>query len=77
MILLVLRVFHFETKKEKPKFLITNLCILLRKQKMVPREGLEPPCLAALDPKSSVSANFTSGAEISVYIETIKYSLYT
>jgi hypothetical protein len=30
---------------------------------MVPREGLEPPCLSALDPKSSVSANFTSGAD--------------
>ncbi len=29
---------------------------------MVPREGLEPPRPSALDPKSSVSANFTSGA---------------
>lgn len=29
---------------------------------LVPREGLEPPRLSALDPKSSVSANFTSGA---------------
>lgn len=26
---------------------------------MVRVEGLEPPCLAALDPKSSVSANST------------------
>lgn len=25
-------------------------------------EGLEPPCLAALDPKSSVSTNFTTPA---------------
>ena len=29
---------------------------------VVPDEGLEPPCLAALDPKSSVSANSTSRA---------------
>lgn len=25
-------------------------------------EGLEPPCLAALDPKSSMSTNFTTPA---------------
>ncbi len=31
---------------------------------MVPGEGREPPCLAALDPKSSVSANSTSRAQI-------------
>ncbi len=30
--------------------------------KMVPGEGLEPPCREALDPKSSVSANSTSRA---------------
>ena len=29
---------------------------------MVPRRGLEPPHLAALDPKSSVSTNFTTWA---------------
>ena len=29
---------------------------------MVPMEGLEPPRLAALDPKSSVSANSTTWA---------------
>ena len=26
-------------------------------------EGLEPPCLAALDPKSSASTNFATSAE--------------
>lgn len=26
-------------------------------------EGLEPPCLAALDPKSSASANFATPAK--------------
>lgn len=30
---------------------------------MVPRRGLEPPSLAALDPKSSVSTSFTTGAK--------------
>ena len=29
---------------------------------MVRIEGLEPPCLAALDPKSSASANFAISA---------------
>ncbi len=29
---------------------------------MVPRRGLEPPHLTALDPKSSVSTNFTTWA---------------
>lgn len=29
---------------------------------MVRLEGLEPPRLSALEPKSSVSANFTTGA---------------
>ena len=27
-------------------------------------EGLEPPCLAALDPKSSASTNFATSAKI-------------
>ena len=29
----------------------------------MPSGGLEPPCLAATDPKSVVSANFTTRAE--------------
>ena len=37
---------------------------------MVPKRGLEPPHLAALDPKSSVSTNSTTSAEV-VYI--LKY----
>jgi hypothetical protein len=32
-------------------------------ERMVPCEGLEPPRLSAPDPKSGVSANFTSRAE--------------
>lgn len=39
-------------------------------------EGLEPPCLAALDPKSSASTNFATsafyligGAKLSDYIK--------
>ncbi len=31
---------------------------------MVRVKGLEPPCLAALDPKSSASANFATLAEM-------------
>ena len=31
-------------------------------EKYVRVEGLEPPCLAALDPKSSMSTNFTTPA---------------
>ena len=30
---------------------------------IVRAEGLEPPCLAALDPKSSASANFATPAK--------------
>ncbi len=37
---------------------------------MVRVEGLEPPCLAALDPKSSASANFATPA-IFITIECI------
>ena len=32
---------------------------------MVPKRGLEPPHLAVLDPKSSVSTNSTTSAELS------------
>ena len=32
------------------------------KKGMVRKRGLEPPCLAALDPKSSASANFATSA---------------
>ena len=31
---------------------------------MVRVKGLEPPCLAALDPKSSASANFATPAVV-------------
>ena len=34
---------------------------------LVPRRGLEPPHLAALDPKSSVSTNFTTWACEGIY----------
>ena len=33
---------------------------------MVPKKGLEPPRLAALDPKSSVSTNSTTSAKFRV-----------
>ena len=29
-------------------------------------EGLEPPCLAALDPKSSASTNFATSASLQI-----------
>ena len=32
--------------------------------KFVRMEGLEPPCLAALDPKSSASTNFATSANL-------------
>ncbi len=32
--------------------------------RVVRTEGLEPTCLAALDPKSSASANFATSAKI-------------
>ncbi len=31
-------------------------------------EGLEPPCLAALDPKSSASTNFATSAFYFYYV---------
>ena len=34
---------------------------------VVRMEGLEPPCLAALDPKSSASTNFATSAGILLY----------
>ena len=33
------------------------------KRACVRMEGLEPPCLAALDPKSSASTNFATSAK--------------
>ncbi len=33
------------------------------KRVSVRMEGLEPPCLAALDPKSSASTNFATSAK--------------
>ena len=42
-------------KGKKFEFLILN--------KVVPSEGLEPPCLAALGSKPSVSANSTNWAQ--------------
>ncbi len=33
------------------------------KRAFVRMEGLEPPCLAALDPKSSASTNFATSAK--------------
>nr|CRI44284.1 hypothetical protein BN1224_H12_FM_00180 [Chlamydia pneumoniae]CRI54288.1 hypothetical protein BN1224_Wien2_I_00620 [Chlamydia pneumoniae] len=36
---------------------------LKRLEKEMPRIGLEPTCPKALDPKSSVSTNFTTWAE--------------
>ena len=37
-----------------------------QKRVVVRMEGLEPPCLAALDPKSSASTNFATSAKIGV-----------
>lgn len=34
---------------------------------MVPKRGLEPPCLAALPPQGSASANFATWAHCKVY----------
>ena len=38
---------------------------------MVPKRGLEPPRLAALDPKSSVSTNSTTSAHIFVFVKLV------
>ncbi len=35
----------------------------IHKRADVRMEGLEPPCLAALDPKSSASTNFATSAK--------------
>ncbi len=32
-------------------------------------KGLEPPCLAALDPKSSASTNFATSAGLSIVLQ--------
>ena len=32
-------------------------------------EGLEPPCLAALDPKSSASTNFATSAFLEIGVQ--------
>lgn|GEM_PF-2072018 len=37
-------------------------------------EGLEPPCLAALDPKSSASTNFATSA-LKIYLWIVKIFL--
>ena len=41
---------------------------------MVRMRGLEPPRLAALDPKSSVYANFTTSAQILTIIKVVSPS---
>ena len=49
--------------KEPDHLLSINYFLFIRKQlKKVRMEGLEPPHLAASDPKSDVSTNFTTCA---------------
>ena len=43
----------------------------IKEDKKVRVKGLEPPSLAALDPKSSVSTNFTTPAETEANISKI------
>lgn len=45
---------------------------------MVPKGGVEPPCLAAHEPESCVSANFTTWAlffkEVRLDLENIRFN---
>ena len=42
----------------------------------VRKGGLEPPCLSALDPKSSTSANFVTSADLKTECKGNKINLY-
>ena len=44
---------------------------------LVPDEGLEPPRLTAPDPKSGVSANFTSRAQTYLILKAADYLLFS
>ena len=43
---------------------------------MVPRRGLEPPRLSALDPKSSVYTNFTTWAHLKRHLFTAAHIIW-
>lgn len=47
-------------RAETDAFILRNVSALVRV------EGLEPPSLTALDPKSSVSTNFTTPASLGI-----------
>ena len=47
----------FIKQKNRKQFIFNCLRFFV-----VPMEGLEPPCLAAPDPKSGASANFATSA---------------
>ena len=55
MVSIVYPAFGFH-QKQKPPLKLRRLCLKVR------MEGLEPTHLTALDPKSSVSTNFTTSA---------------
>jgi hypothetical protein len=54
--------------KEKKPYKVNNKISAKPLKYMVPKRGLEPPHLAALDPKSSVSTNSTTSANLLCYI---------
>ena len=52
---------------------LTEPTLKREEPKMVPSEGVEPPCLAALGSKPSVSANSTNWAQ--TITETVKVTV--
>ncbi len=67
----------FDTSKIKTLFHVPEIPEFNRrnaKEGLCPvrMEGLEPPCLAALDPKSSASTNFATSADFLMFLKDFK-----